>query len=76
MDITAKSSFVHGSVTFKRGATAEVSDITGKALVSAGLVTETAKAQETAAPKASGASATRTARKSSSSGPSKADSKE
>ncbi|MVW72139.1 hypothetical protein [Bordetella sp. 15P40C-2] len=76
MDITAKSSFVHGSVTFKRGATAEVSDITGKALISAGLVTETAKATDKPAPKGSGTPAPKTSAKNSTSGPSKTDSKE
>lgn len=40
MKVTAKTSFIHGSVTFKRGDTAEVSNTTGDALIKAGLVQE------------------------------------
>ena len=46
MKVTTKATFVHGSTTFKRGATVEVSETTGKALLSAGLVREATKADE------------------------------
>ncbi|TCU97312.1 DUF7302 family protein [Paracandidimonas soli] len=51
MKITAKATFVHGSTTFKRGATAEVSEATGQALLNAGLVREASKADEKPASK-------------------------
>lgn len=46
MKIKAKGSFIHGSIAFKRGAVAEVSEPTGKALVQAGLVEEAGKDDE------------------------------
>jgi len=63
MKVTAKATFVHGSTTFKRGATAEVSETAGKALLNAGLVREATKAEEKPAPKAAAPAAKATATK-------------
>lgn len=52
MKIIAKATFVHGNTTFKRGATADVSETAGKQLLNAGLVREATKADEKPAPKA------------------------
>lgn len=63
MKVTAKASFIHGPITFKRGATVEVSDITGKALLNAGLVREaTEKKEVKPTTRATGSRASRSAR--------------
>lgn len=49
MKIKAKGSFIHGSIAFKRGAVAEVSEPTGKALIQAGLAKEATESDEKSA---------------------------